>query len=78
MCQPKFSNWIFDYGATDTMTYGPTDLLSTTHTPRTKIQTANGECVEVTKAETIDITSSMQLKYCLLIPNLTHKILSVR
>ena len=47
------------------MTYEPTDLLSTTATPRTKIQTTNGECIEATQAGIVDITSSMKFKNCL-------------
>ena len=59
------------------MTYEPTDLLSFTHTPRHKIQTANGEFVDVTKARPIDISPSLHLKNCLLIPKLTHELLSI-
>uniref|UniRef100_A0A3Q7F038 GAG-pre-integrase domain-containing protein n=1 Tax=Solanum lycopersicum TaxID=4081 RepID=A0A3Q7F038_SOLLC len=45
------SNWIFDCGATDTMSYDPSDFLSFTSTTRTKIQTANGEFIPITQAE---------------------------
>ena len=45
MCKPPFSSqWIFDCGATDTMTFDPCDLLSTNPKTRTYIQTANGKC----------------------------------
>ena len=77
MCQPTLSNWIFDCGAIDTMPYEPADLISTTPTPRSKIQTANGKYVKVTRAGTVDITPSMKLKSYLLIPSLTHKLMSV-
>ena len=71
------SNWIFDCGATDTMSYDPSDFLSSTSTTRTKIQTANGEFIPITQAGDVDITSEIHLKNCLLIPSLTHKLLSV-
>ena len=77
LCKPNSSPWIFDFGATDTMTFDSTDLLSNGHTNRTHIQTANGECVNVAQAGTIDISSSIQIKNCLLIPNLSHKLLSI-
>ena len=44
------------------MTYEPTDLLSFTNTPRNKIQTANGDFFDVTKAGPVDISPSLQLK----------------
>ena len=69
--------WIFDCGATDTMTYDPSDLISQTHTPRHKIQTANGDFVNVTKAGSVVISLSLQLNNCLLISKLTHKPLSI-
>lgn len=61
LCKPNCSPWIFDCGATYTMTFEPTDLLSTTPTSRTKIETTNGECAEVTQAGNVDVTSSMKL-----------------
>ncbi|XP_057518458.1 uncharacterized protein LOC130799377 [Amaranthus tricolor] len=69
--------WIFYCGATDTMTYDPSDLISQTHTPRHKIHTANGDFVNVTKAGSVAISPSLQLNNCLLIPKLTHKLLSI-
>ena len=59
------------------MTCDPSDFLSIVPTPRTKIQTANEECVEVTRVGTVDITSCMKLKNCRLIPSFTHKLLSI-
>ena len=41
------------------------------------MQSANGECIGVTKADIVDISSSMHLKNCLLIPSPSHKLLSV-
>ncbi|XP_057540796.1 uncharacterized protein LOC130818653 [Amaranthus tricolor] len=71
------SQWIFDCGATDTMTFDPSDFVYTHPTNRTHIQTANGACVPVAKAGAVNISPSLHLKNCLLIPNLSHKLLSV-
>ena len=76
MCKPSTLKWIFDCRATDTMTNDPDDL-KITPTPRSKIQTANGECVDITKSGTVEISSSIHLRNCLLFPNLTHKLLFV-
>ena len=76
-CQPLPSTWIFNCGATNTMTYTPSDLFHTTPTTRTQIQTVNGDCVVVTKTGTVQISPSINLRNCLLIPSLTHKLLSV-
>uniref|UniRef100_A0A803LEC6 Integrase catalytic domain-containing protein n=1 Tax=Chenopodium quinoa TaxID=63459 RepID=A0A803LEC6_CHEQI len=59
------------------MTYEPSDIVSPTNSHRTKIQTANGECIPITQAGTVDVTSDIRLQNCLLIPSLTHKILSI-
>ena len=71
------SQWIFDCGATDTMTFDPSDFLSTHPTNRTHIQTANGEYVPVAQPGPVNISPSLHLKNCLLIPSLSHKLLSV-
>ena len=71
------SQWIFDCGASDTMTFDPNDLLYTHPTNKTHIQTANGACVPVANAGAVNISPSLHLKNCLLIPNLSHKLLSV-
>ena len=42
-CTKNLSQWIFDCGATDIMTYDPYDLLFTDPKNRTHIQTAHGE-----------------------------------
>ena len=77
MCQPSILKWIFDCGATDTMTNDLVDLIKITLTPCSKIQTANGECVDITKVVIVEISSSIHLRNCLLIPSLTYKLLSV-
>ena len=77
LSKPNFAPWIFDCGGTDTMTFDFSDLLSNVPTNRTHIQTANGECIRVTQARTIDISFPIHLKNCLLVPSLSHKLLSI-
>lgn len=59
------------------MTNDSSNLISVVPTNRTLIQTVNGEYIGVTKDGTVDISSSMHLKNCLLIPSLSHKLLFV-
>ena len=59
------------------MTYDSSDLLNATPTIRTRLQTANGHFVAVTKTENVEISPSINLRNCLLIFRLTHKLLSV-
>ncbi|KAJ0828126.1 hypothetical protein HanRHA438_Chr17g0833631 [Helianthus annuus] len=47
----QVSSWIFDCGATDTMTYEPSDFVSTKKPNRTHIKTANGESASVKEEE---------------------------
>ena len=57
------------------MTFDPRDLLSTNPKTRIYIQTANGECVDVDQSGPVTISSSLKLK--ILIPSLSHKLLSI-
>lgn len=59
------------------MTYDKNDLIKPTHSKRTQIQTANGECVSVNGAGTVAVSKNIHLNHCLLIPNLSHKLLSI-
>ena len=59
------------------MTFHPSDLLSSIPTNRTHIQTANEECIDVAQAGAVDISPCINLKNCLLVPSLSHKLLSV-
>ena len=59
------------------MTFDPHDLVSIGDKTRTHIQTANGESVEVHQAGPVHVSSSLHLKNCLLIPSLSHKLLSI-
>ena len=68
---------MFDCGATDTMTFYPTDLKTEKMTPRTHIQTANGECIPIKSSRSVELSPDLSLSNCLLIPSLSHKPLSV-
>ena len=59
------------------MTYSSSNLLHTNPTTPTQIQTANGDCVVVTRTGQVQISPSINLKNCLLISSLTHKLLYV-
>ena len=59
------------------MTFDPCDLLSTNPKTRTYIQTANGECVSVDQSGPVTISPSLKINNCLLIPSLSHKLLSI-
>lgn len=71
------SNWIFDCGATDTMTYDSRNLLSVGFTTQTHIQKANGESIHVDQVGPVDISPTLHLINCLLVPSLSHKLLFV-
>ena len=71
------SQWIFDCGATDIMTFDPCYFLSFHPSNRTHIQTANGEFVPVDQAGPVNISPFLHLKNCLFIPSLSHKLFSV-
>ena len=59
------------------MTFDPRDLMSTNPQTRTFIQTANREYVRVDRSGPVTISPSLRLKNCLLIPSLSHKLLSI-
>ena len=70
----NYSNpWIFDCGATKSMTFDPGDLLYYNPTTHTK----TGDCVHVDGEGPIAISLSLQLKNGFLILNLSYKLLSI-
>ncbi|KAJ9553092.1 hypothetical protein OSB04_017137 [Centaurea solstitialis] len=71
------NSWIFDCGATDTMTFEKSDLCSISKPPKSQIQTANGGIIPVKGGGTIEISPTLKLSNCLYIPSLTHKLLSI-
>lgn len=64
------SPWIFNFGATDTMTYDARDLTCVSPITRTYIQTASVEKIDVLKAGSVNISPKIHLENCLFIPNL--------
>ncbi|KAM1796491.1 hypothetical protein ACFX11_036727 [Malus domestica] len=70
------AGWILDSGATDHMTYDKTLFQSMTHPHRKCVATANGSTAAVVGAGTVSLTS-LPLHNCLLIPSLSHHLLSV-
>ena len=69
------SGWIIDSGATDHMTYDPTDLAYDTVPLRRNITNANGVTSPVTGAGTVRLTSTLSLPHTLLVPSLKHKLM---
>ncbi|XP_022030400.1 uncharacterized protein LOC110931309 [Helianthus annuus] len=73
----KIAKWIFDCGATDTMTYDHKDILNMSPSSKTYIETASGERVKVEGGGSIEFSNKMKLNKCLYIPTLSSKLLSV-
>ncbi|GKD38224.1 hypothetical protein Tco_1258431 [Tanacetum coccineum] len=65
MCILHISSWIFDYGATDTMTYDLLDFATSTKPTKSYIDTANGEKIIVKNGGTIEISPTLKLSNCL-------------
>ncbi|XP_076933537.1 uncharacterized protein LOC143599475 [Bidens hawaiensis] len=70
-------SWIFDCGATDTMTYEISDMCLMSKPKKSRIHTANGEVLQVKGGGTIQISTNMKLSNCLYVPSLSHKLLSI-
>ncbi|XP_076888069.1 uncharacterized protein LOC143538382 [Bidens hawaiensis] len=70
-------SWIFDCGATDTMTYDSTDFVTSTNPTKSFINTANGEKMSFQSGGTIEILPTLKLSNCLYVPALSHKLLSI-
>ncbi|CAN6687056.1 unnamed protein product [Malus baccata var. baccata] len=71
------TGWILDSGATDHMTYDKTLFQSMTRPHRKCVATANGSTAAVVGAGTVSLTPSLPLHNCLLVPSLSHHLLSV-
>jgi hypothetical protein len=71
------SSWILDSGATDHMTFDENDFSKTSQPQRTCIANANGVISLVTGAGTVDLSPTLSLEHTLLVPSLSHKLLSV-
>ena len=73
----KDRRWIFDCGATDTMTFDKSDFESFHKSRRTHVETANGEISPVEGAGTVQISPNLKISNCLYVPSLTQKLMSV-
>ena len=71
------SAWILDSGATDHMTFDAADFSQTSLPRRTSIANANGVISPVTGAGTVTLSPTLSLSNTLLVPSLSHKLLSV-
>lgn len=69
--------WLLDFGAKDYMTFGATIFTTTTPPQRTSVANANGGVSLVTRARSMYLSPSLQLSNTLLVPPLSHKLLSV-
>jgi hypothetical protein len=70
-------DWLLDSEATDHMTFDPTDLFHHSSPRRTSIVNANGMISPVTGAGLVILSPSLHLSNTLLVPSLSHKLLSV-
>ncbi|CAH9115486.1 unnamed protein product [Cuscuta epithymum] len=73
----QHSDWIFDCGATDTMSFELSDFDKISKAQKRHVQTANEELLPVQGAGTIKISESLKIPNCLYVPSLAHKLLSV-
>ncbi|XP_042012321.1 uncharacterized protein LOC121760762 [Salvia splendens] len=75
--EKKNDKWIFDCGATDTITYDISDISNMHRAPKSHIQTASGEFTPVEGAGTVTVSSALTLSNCLYVPSMSHKLLSI-
>jgi len=73
----KSDQWIFDCGATDTMTHDPHDFDSLSILVKTHIETTSGELVAIQGGGSIVFSEKLKLKNCLYVRALSSKLLSV-
>ena len=59
------------------MTFDPWDLVTLGPKSHTHIQTTNGTCISIDHTASVDISPSIHLNNCLLIPSLSHKLLYI-
>ncbi|KAF5781204.1 putative RNA-directed DNA polymerase [Helianthus annuus] len=77
LIKEKEQSWIFDCGATDTMTYEKSDFVTSTKPTKSYIHTANGETMSVKNGGTIEISPTLKISNCLYVPSFSHKLLSI-
>lgn len=73
----SYTGWILDSGATYYMTYDAGDFSERSSSRRTSIANANGDVSLVKGAGTMRISPALSLTNTLLVPSLSHKLLSV-
>ncbi|KAJ0013334.1 hypothetical protein Pint_20273 [Pistacia integerrima] len=69
--------WLLDSSATDHMTFSTMDFITTSLPKRTTIANANGVTSPVSGAGIVALSLMLQLHNTLLVPSLSHKLLSV-
>lgn len=69
--------WILDSGATDHMTFDAADFSERSIPRRSSIANANGGLSAVTGTGTVMLSPALSLSNTLLVPSLSHKLLSV-
>jgi hypothetical protein len=69
--------WVVDSGASDHMTFDPADFAQKTQTQKTCIANANGILSPITGADTVNLSPTLSLTHTLLVPSLSHKLLSM-
>ncbi|PRQ16268.1 hypothetical protein RchiOBHm_Chr7g0182361 [Rosa chinensis] len=70
--------WIIDSGATDHMTNNPSNIHHLTPVRRSGVTNANGDSYPITGAGSVTLTKSITLDTVLLVPSLSHNLLSVK
>ena len=65
--------WIFDCGATDTMTLERDDFITFDNGMKSYIRTASGELITVEGSGTIEISPTLRLINCLYVPTLSQR-----
>ena len=73
----KYDQWIFDCGATDTVTHDPHDFGSLSTPVKTHIEITNGELVTVQRRGLFVFPKKLKLSNCLYVPALSSKLLFV-
>jgi len=71
------NTWLLDPGATDHMTFDASYFSYISSPCRTSIANANGGVSPVTGAGSVTLSSSLHLTNTLLVPSLSHKLMSV-
>ncbi|KAG7960368.1 hypothetical protein I3843_10G120000 [Carya illinoinensis] len=71
------SAWLLDSGATNHMTFAASDFSQTSLSCRTSIANANDVISPVTGTGSVTLSPSLHLSNTLLVPSLSHKLLSV-